>query len=159
MLAKIIFTFSRNKYKATLPSPALSVLDVSSSEFTAKRSTSAIVEARKEAEQFSVSPGNKRTEEIIPEAAWLKENRPADEHKHAQQKHVNSKLTATTGRQKFWCSTEMFPLMWLTTASRSRQNFQGPFFSSPRLLFSPKPELLENTLQDGLTVENCVLSA
>lgn len=46
--------------------------------------------ARKEAEQLSVSPGNKRTEETSPEAALLKESRPADEHKQAQQKHANT---------------------------------------------------------------------
>lgn len=48
------------------------------------------MEARKEAEQFSASPGSRRTEETIPEAASLKENRPADKHKQAQQKHANS---------------------------------------------------------------------
>lgn len=42
-----------------------------------------------QAEQFSVSPGNRSTEEIIPKATLLKENRPADEHKQ-EQKHGNT---------------------------------------------------------------------
>lgn len=80
------------------------------------------MEEKKESEQFSVSPGNRRTEEVIPETMSLKGNRPADELKQPRQNHVNThKLTATRSN----VTLKRFPRVPPYVQQQHTENTQG----------------------------------